>query len=278
MNLFTASEIVKNFAAAGKKKTELPAWKMFVLGVLAGMFIALGGAVTNTASHSIEDVSTARIISGLLFPGGLSMVILMGGELFTGNCLIPIAVLEKQTTVAKMLKNWLFVYLGNFAGALLVAYGCARFGQLNYSGGGLAVFTVKLAAAKTALPFANGIVMGFFCNVLVCLGVLCSLSAKDTAGRILGTIFPIAIFVICGFEHCVANMYYIPAGLFALGVPSYASLVAETGLEVSSLTWENFLLCNLLPVTIGNILGGVFVGVMMWLGHIYPGKEKTEKK
>lgn len=272
MNLFTAPEIVKNFAAAGKKKTELPVWKMFVLGILAGMFIALGGAVTNTASHSIEDVSTARIISGLLFPGGLSMVILMGGELFTGNCLIPVSVLERQTTVGKMLKNWVVVYLGNFAGALLVAYGCARFGQLNYSGGGLAVFTMKLAASKATIPFANGVVLGFFCNVLVCLGVLCSLSAKDTAGRIIGTIFPIAIFVICGFEHCVANMYYIPAGLFAAGVPQYAALAAEAGVDLSALTWGNFLLNNLIPVTIGNILGGVFVGVMMWLGHVYRGK------
>ena len=273
MNLFTAPEIVKNFAAAGKKKTELPAWKMIVLGILAGMFIALGGAVTNTASHSIEDVSTARIISGLLFPGGLSMVILMGGELFTGNCLIPIAVLEKQTTVGKMLKNWIFVYIGNFIGAILVAYGCAKFGQLNYSDGGLAVFTMKLAASKASISAANGDVLGFFCNVLVCLGVLCSLSAKDTTGRIVGTIFPIAIFVICGFEHCIANMFYIPAGLFAAEVPAYAAKAAEAGLNLSSLTWGHFFFANLVPVTIGNILGGAFVGVLMWLGHVYSGKK-----
>ncbi len=277
MNLFTAPEIVKNFAAAGKKKAEMPAWKMIVLGILAGMFIALGGAVTNTASHSIEDVSTARIISGLLFPGGLSMVILMGGELFTGNCLIPISVLEKQTTVAKMLKNWAFVYLGNFIGAILVAYGCAKFGQMNHSDGGLAVFTMKLAASKASISAANGVVLGFFCNVLVCLGVLCSLSAKDTAGRIIGTIFPIAIFVICGFEHCIANMFYIPAGLFAAEVPAYAAKAAEAGLNLSALTWGNFFITNLVPVTIGNILGGAFVGVMMWLGHVCSGKAGAVK-
>lgn len=277
MNLFTAPEIVKNFAAAGKNKAEMPVMKMLVLGILAGMFIALGGAVTNTASHSIEDVSTARIISGMLFPGGLSMVILMGGELFTGNCLIPISVFEKQTTVSKMLKNWVFVYLGNFIGAMLVAYGCAKFGQLNYSDGGLAVFTMKLAASKASVTAANGVVLGFFCNVLVCLGVLCSLSAKDTAGRIIGTIFPIAIFVICGFEHCIANMFYIPAGLFAAEVPAYAAKAAEAGLDLSSLTWGNFFITNLVPVTIGNILGGVFVAVMMWGGHIYSGFQKKQK-
>ena len=111
MNLFTAPEVIKNYAAAGKKKTELSVFRMLVLGILAGMFIALGAAVTNTAAHTIADVSTARIICGLLFPAGLSLVILMGGELFTGNCLISISVLEKETTTGMMLKNWLFVYI-----------------------------------------------------------------------------------------------------------------------------------------------------------------------
>jgi len=268
MNIFAAPEIVKNFAAAGQKKAEMPLWKMLVLGILAGMFIALGGAVTNTASHSISDVSTARIISGLLFPGGLSLVILMGAELFTGNCLIIISVLEKKTTVARMLRNWIFVYLGNLAGALLVSWGCALFGQMNYSSGGLAVFTMKLAASKIAIPAANGIVLGFFCNVLVCFAVLCSLSAKDTAGRILGTIFPISFFVICGFEHCIANMYYIPAGILASGVPAYAAKAADAGIDISALTWSAFVIKNLIPVTLGNILGGVFTGAMMWLGHV----------
>lgn len=277
MDLFTAPEIVANIAAAGKKKTELSIGKMLILGILAGMFIAFGAAVTNMASHSIEQVSVARVISGLLFPGGLSMVILMGAELFTGNCLIPISVFAKQTTVGKMLKNWLFVYSGNFLGALFVAYGCARFGQLNYSDGGLAVYTMKAAVSKVSLSAANGIVLGFFCNVLVCLGVLCSLSAKDTAGRILGTIYPIAFFVICGFEHCIANMYYIPAGLFALGIPAYAEKAAAAGVNLEMLTWWNFVFHNLLPVTAGNILGGVFVAGMMWLGHVHK-NEKSEQK
>lgn len=269
MNLFTPAETIKNYAAAGQKKTELSPWRMLVLGFLAGMFIALGGAVTNTAAHTITDVSTARIISGVLFPGGLSLVILLGAELFTGNCLIVISVLEKKASVAGMLKNWVFVYLGNFLGSLLVAWGCAFFGQMNYSGGGLAVFTMKLAASKAALPPVNGLVLGFFCNVLVCFAVLCSLSAKDTAGRIVGTFFPIAFFVICGFEHCVANMYYIPAGIFASQVPAYAAAAAEAGLDISGLTWGAFLTGNLIPVTIGNILGGLFTGTAAWLGHLY---------
>lgn len=267
MNFFTAPEILKNFAAAGEKKTKLSAGRLLALGTLAGMFIALGGAVTNTASHSIANVSAARMISGLLFPGGLSLVILMGAELFTGNCLIVISVLEKRAALRGMLRNWALVYLGNFLGALLVSWGCAFFGQLNYSGGGLAVFTIRLAASKLEIPVMDGIARGFFCNVLVCLAVLCSLSSKDTAGRILGTVFPIAFFVICGFEHCIANMYYIPAGLFAAEIPAYAAAASAAGVDVSSLSWGGFLVKNLLPVTLGNILGGVFTGLMLWLGH-----------
>lgn len=276
MNLFTGPEVMKNFVSAGKKKSEMTIFKMLVLGILAGMFIALGGVVTNTAAHSIADVSTARIICGLLFPGGLSLVILMGTELFTGNCLISITVLEKETTVARMLKNWIFVYIGNFIGSIIVAWGCAFFGQMNYSGGGLAVFTIRLAITKTTLPAANAVVLGFFCNLLVCFAVLCSLAAKDVTGRIIGTFLPIAFFVIAGFEHCVANMYYIPAGIFASQVPAYAAKAAEAGLDLSVLTWGNFLVNNLIPVTVGNILGGVFVGASMWLGHLYAKKE--EKK
>ena len=272
MNLFTAPEVVKNYAAAGKKKTELSEWKMLLLGILAGMFIAFGAVVTNTAAHTIADVSTARIISGVLFPAGLTMVVLMGAELFTGNSLIVISVLEKQASVDGMLKNWILVYAGNLLGSLIVAYGCAQFGQMNYSGGALAVFTMKLAVSKSSLAPMNALVLGIFCNILVCIAVLCGLAAKDMAGRILGIFFPIASFVICGFEHCVANMYYIPAGIFAAQVPAYAAKAAEAGLDLTALTWGNFFMKNLIPVTAGNVIGGIFVAVAMWLGHVYTKK------
>ena len=264
MNFFAPAEIVKNYGEAGKKKTVLPALSRLILGILAGFFIAFGAAATNTAGHAIENVSVMRTVMGILFPGGLTLVVLMGGELFTGNCLISISVLEKKTTVTKLLKNWVLVYAGNFLGSVLTAWGCAFFGQMNYSDGGLAVFTIRLAATKSSMPFMNALVLGIFCNMLVCLAVLASLSAKDTAGKVLGLFFPIAFFVICGFEHSVANMYYIPAGIFAASVPEYAALAAEAGVDLSVLTWGNFLLGNLLPVTIGNIIGGVLVGAGMW--------------
>ena len=272
MNQFLPAEIANIYSDAGAKKAAMPIWKLLTLGVLAGFLIGMGGAVTNTAAHTIDNVSLARIICCLLFPFGLSMVMLLGAELFTGNCMISISVLEGKATIGGMLRNWLIVYLGNFIGAGLLAAGCAFFGQLNYSNGGLAVYTIKVAAAKSALPFENGLVLGICCNLLVCLAVLCSLSAKDTPGKIMGAYLPVAFFVICGFEHCVANMYYIPAGLFALKIPQYAAKATEAGIDTSALTWSNFFLKNLLPVTIGNIIGGVAIGVLMWACHL----RKTE--
>lgn len=264
MNLFTPKECAANYAAVGRAKTQMPIQKMFLLAVLAGFFIAMGGAVTNTTAHSIDNVGIARMVCGLLFPFGLAMVVLTGAELFTGNTLITISVLDGKTTASGMLRNWGVVYLGNTVGAMLVAAGCAYGGQFNYSGGQLAVFTMKLAAGKCALPLGNAVVLGILCNILVTTGVLLSLSAKDLTGRVVGAYLPVAFFVICGFEHCIANLYYIPAGLFAKTIPAYAALAAESGVDLTTLTWGNFLLRNLLPVTIGNIIGGTAMGGLYW--------------
>ena len=276
MNFFSPAQLIEQYSLSGANKTRLPAWKLLLLGLLAGIIIAFGGAVTSTAAHAITNVSVARLVSGLLFPFGLCMVILTGSELFTGNCLICISVFDRRTSFLALLRNWGYVYIANFAGGLLVAAGCAFFGQLNYSNGGLAVFTIRLAAQKCAISFGPALVMGIFCNVLVCLGVLTSLTAKDTAGRILGAYIPVSFFVICGFEHCVANMFFIPAGLFAMKVPAYAALAAKAGIDISSLTWGNFLLHNLLPVTIGNIIGGVFLGSCLWACYHKKESESSE--
>lgn len=265
--ILSPAETVAAYAGAGAKKCALPPVRAFLLAVLAGALIAFAGAATNTAAHTAQGVGAVRLICGLIFPFGLGIVILMGAELFTGNCLIAISVLEKQATLGGMLKNWCIVYLGNFAGSLLVAAACAFTGQLDYSSGGLALFTMKLAAGKCALSFGSAVVLGMACNVLVCLGVLCAMTARDTAGKILGAYIPVALFVLCGFEHSVANMFYVPAGLFAKSVPVYAALAAESGLDLSALTWGNFLVRNLLPVTLGNILGGAGVGALLWRGH-----------
>jgi len=268
MNIFSPAEVMGNYADIGAKKTKMSAPKLLMLGVLAGFLIGMSAATTNTAAHAIVNVSVSRIICGLLFAFGLAIIMLLGAELFTGNCMILISVYERKATISSMLKNWMYVYFGNFIGALLLAISCARFGQLNYSDGGLAVYTIKVAASKCAMPTVNAIVMGIICNLLVCIGVLCSLSAKDTVGKILGAFMPVALFVICGFEHSVANMYYISAGLFVVRIPEYAIKCAESGVNAESLTWGNFFIRNLVPVTIGNIIGGIAIGSLLWICYL----------
>ncbi|MDR2110055.1 MAG: formate/nitrite transporter family protein [Spirochaetaceae bacterium] len=271
MNLFTPQEVTANYAAAGAAKTNFPIRKMLLLGILSGLIIGLAAAVANTAAHDIANVGIARLVMGVIFPFGLGMVVVSGAELFTGNCLIPISVLDGKTSLAGLLKNWFFVYAGNFAGGLLTAAGCVFFGQLNYSANALAAFTIRVAAAKCSLPFANALVSGIFCNFLVCVGVFLALASKDVPGRFMGTYLPVAFFVICGFEHSVANMYYIPAGLMALQVPAYAAKAAEMGLSTAALTWGRFFTANLIPVTLGNIVGGAGFACMMWACHLYKG-------
>lgn len=268
MDSFSPAEIAARYSQAGAGKAKRSAAQLILLGILAGALIALGSAATNTAAYGIQEPWIARTICSLLFPFGLGSVVIIGAELFTGNCLITISWLDRRCTLMEMLRSWVIVYLANFVGALLVAATCAWFGQMNYSNGALAVYTIKLAAAKCAIPFQNGVVLGFACNLLVCLGVLMAMSAKDTTGRILGAFLPVCFFVLCGFEHCVANMYYIGAGMMAMQVPAYAQLAAEAGLDLSHLTLSGFLMGNLLPVTIGNILGGAALGWIMWFCHL----------
>lgn len=266
MNYFSPVEITENYAAAGVKKASMSAARTFILAILAGATIALGAAASSTAAHSAGNVGLGRLISGLVFPFGLGIVVLLGFELFTGNCLLCIPALGRKITAGSMARNLVIVYFGNFAGALLVAAGCALFGQLDYSGGGLALYTISIAAAKCAVSPGAGIALGILCNLLVCAGVLCAASAKDTAGRILGAFIPVALFVMCGFEHCVANMYYIPAGMLAMAVPEYAQAAAAAGLNTAQLGLGG-LVANLIPVTIGNIIGGMALGAVMYKGH-----------
>ena len=265
MNLFAPAEIAANYAEAGVKKSSLPISKMLLLGVLAGMLIAFPSCVTNMVSYGLDNNSTIRAISGLMFAFGLGMVILIGAELFTGNTLIFISVLEKKVRVAAMLRDWLFVYIGNFIGSILVAVLCAKFGWLSAGSNALAV-------GKMTMPFQNAFFMGFLCNVLVTIGVLLSLGAKDTMGRFMGAWAPVMFFVTCGFNHSIADMTYCTMGLFAKSVPAYAASAVEAGLNLDALTWGTYFTGNMLPVTLGNILGGLFVGFVMWFGFLRKAK------
>ncbi len=276
--MLTPLEFVESYALIGQKKTKTPWLKLLVLGILAGFFIGMGATVTDTAGATLTSASVGKIVSGLLFPFGLIMVILTGSELFTGNCLITISCLEKKADLAGMLRNWLFVYVGNLIGSLLLAAADAFSGMMNLGGNAVAVNAMKVASGKCALTFGDAFVLGILCNILVCVAVMQALSSKTTVGRALGAYLPIAFFVIAGFEHSVANMTYISMGLFAKMVPAYTESAAAAGLDLSALTWGNFFLKNLLPVTLGNIVGGCGYAAAVWFGHAYGRAPKTAEE
>jgi formate/nitrite transporter len=271
MPIFTPTEITDNYMKASVGKAESPAWRLFVLAVAAGLLIGLGGVTSSTAAHALDNAGMVRLVSGLIFPVGLMMVILMGTELFTGNALMITAALDGRITWGRLLRNWGIVFAGNLVGAVLLAACMAFFGQLNIGGGDLAatlaVYTAKVAAAKNGLPWANAFVLGIFCNLMVCIAVYQANTAQDTAGRILGIFFPIMGFVLAGFEHCVADMYYVPAGIFAYMNPAYTGMIDAAGINTALLTFGDFIAANLIPVTLGNIVGGVLVGATMYACH-----------
>ena len=209
-NYLSPAELLASYSAAGVRKMERSAASLLLLGALAGAIIAIAAAATNTAVYGISDTWTVRTICGLLFPFGLGLVVVTGAELFTGNCMLPLTLLEKKGgSAVLMVRNWALVFAGNALGSLLVAWLCVSCGQLDYSAGALAVYTIRVGAAKCALPFGSALGLGVLCNLLVCLGVLAAASARETPGRLMGAFLPVCFFVLCGFEHSVANLYYI---------------------------------------------------------------------
>lgn len=267
MAIHTPAQLSEICCANLAAKTKRSAPTLLLLSVLAGAIIALGSAATNTAIYGITDLWTARTICALIFPFGLGCVMILGAELFTGNCLMPMAVLDGRASWAGLCRNWVLVYLGNLLGAGLVAWICVYCGQLDWSNGYLALYTMQLATTKSTVSFGQGVGLGILCNLLVAMGVMMAMSAQDTAGKLLGAYLPVALFVLCGFEHCVANMYYILAGLMAAARPDYAALAAAVGMDLSGLDLMG-LVRNLVPVTLGNILGGAGLGVTMWYCHM----------
>lgn len=277
-NFLTPAEITEGFIAVGQKKADAtPPLSLFVLGILAGAFIAFASEGSNTAIHTIASIGVGKALAGALFATGLMLVVVAGGELFTGNCLIVISCLECKSRVASLLKNWFFVYIGNFVGSVMIAFFIFKSGQLGFSDGLLGGFTIKIAVYKTNLTFTNAFYMGILCNWLVCLAVWMAFGAQDIAGKLLAIFFPIWLFITSGFEHCVANMYYIPAGIMAKTVDSYAAKAMSLGVspeQMANLDWGAFVFNNLIPVTLGNIVGGgLFVGIVYWFVYL----RKTNK-
>ena len=275
MGFQTITEVIEQNIQNGIKKTNLTTKKLILLGIAAGFFIGIGAEASSLAMHGISNVGLARTVAGAVFPIGLMLIVLLGGELFTGNCLISMAVYDKKAKLKGMIRNLTIVYISNFIGAALMAWMINNCSQLNFSDGGAGAFTIKVALGKVGIDPMQAIVSGILCNVLVCLAIFMAATAKDVAGKCIAIFFPIFVFVISGFEHCVANMYYIPAGIFAAHNPLYAAKATELyGITAEQLSGLNFgtMFSNLVPVTIGNVIGGmVFVGLLYW--YLYRKKE-----
>lgn len=277
---FSPPEIAERFVEIGHKKTNIPAFKQLMLGILAGAFIAFAAEGSNMAIHTITSVGVAKALAGALFTTGLMMVVITGAELFTGNTLIIVSCLEGSSRWRGLLKNWIIVYLGNFVGSMLIVIFIYLSGQFNFSNGLLGGFTIKGAVYKVGLSFSNAFFMGVLCNWLVCMAVWMAASAKDITGKLLAIFFPIWLFITSGFEHSIANMYYIPAGILAKSNQAWVKASLSLGVTENKLTelnWTSFISKNLIPVTIGNIIGGsLFVGTIYWLSYLYKRKKKIQ--
>lgn len=270
----------------GVKKASLKAANMFALAVLAGAFIGIGAIFATTVAAggmSVKDAAGAaafstglpygvtRLLVGLVFTVGLILVVVGGAELFTGNTLITMAYASKKVTLGQLLRNWGIVYVGNFVGSILTAYLVFLGKQYTFGSGAIGLAAMNIAESKTALTFVQAVALGVMCNALVCMAVWMCYSARTTTDKILAIIPPISCFVAAGFEHSIANMYFIPMGLFVkyFGDPAFFEKIGKTAADFPTLTWGNFFIANLLPVTIGNILGGaIMVGMVYWFVYI----------
>lgn len=258
----------------GIKKAHADFWTLAVLGVLAGAFIALGAifATTVTAGTAgLVPYGIIRLLSGLAFTLGLILVIVGGAELFTGNMLVIMAFLNHKVSLGLLLRNWLIVYTSNLVGSLGTAVIVFLSGQHTFGKGAIGLTMLNTAEAKTSLGFVQAIFLGLLCNALVCLAVWLTYSARTTTDKILAIIPPIAAFVAAGFEHSIANMYFIPIGLLVkqYGGTAFFEAIQKTPADFPNLTIGNFLLGNLLPVTIGNMIGGVvMVGLVYWFVYL----------
>ncbi|MFC2044776.1 formate/nitrite transporter family protein [Chloroflexota bacterium] len=274
------SEMARKAEEVGIKKANLDFLSLFGLAVLAGAFIALG-AVFATISWTTTTATPfpwgwGRVIGGIAFSLGLILIVVGGAELFTGNNLIVMAWASRKLSSWRLLRNWLIVYTGNLVGAVATALFVFMGREFQMANGAVGVTALNIGTAKVNLDFLQAVALGVLCNALVCLAVWLCFSARTTVDKIAAIIFPISAFVAAGFEHCVANMYFVPlAILIKAGAPNtFWQAVGINPTTYKHLTWTSFFLHNLLPVTLGNIIGGVcLVAVVYWL--VYLRKDRT---
>ncbi len=243
----TPVEISKAIRNISEEKAKATALELLLFGILAGMYISLGAVVaTAVSSGGTLDAGLARFLAGSVFSVGLMLVLIPGSELFTGNILMTVGFIYRKYSLVRVLRNWLIVYFGNFLGSLIIAFLMTHSGLLGHCGSltAIGVTAVNIAETKIQLGFTEALSRGVLCNMLVCLAVIMCVSSRTLTGKILGIYFPIMAFVASGFEHSIANMYFLPVGLMIQS--EFAS--------------EFFVIFNnLIPVTIGNVLGGLLI-------------------
>ena len=245
--------------------------KTFVLAIAAGALIAFGAQVSLTVMTGTENISWgfAKLIGAMTFATGLMMVVLTGAELFTGNVMMTFAVIEKRTSFLKLLRNWSIVYVGNFVGSIILALLIYLSGCSHNSHEALGAMGLTTACTKASLPFIEAFTRGILCNWLVCLAIWMASSSRHVIGKIFAIFFPIMTFVASGYEHSIANMYFLTNGLFLKHTPAVVAASGLTTEQLSHLTLKSCLLSNLLPVTLGNIVGAlVFVVLLFWTAYL----------
>jgi formate/nitrite transporter len=263
------AEVARKAETVGVAKARMEGIDVFVLAVLAGAFIALGAIFSTTVASGTAELpfGVTRLLAGLTFSLGLILVVGAGAELFTGNNLVVMAWASRRVSTGRLLGNWTLVWVGNFVGAFATAAIVYVSGQYELGGGAVGETALSIASAKTSLGFVEAVALGVLCNALVCLAVWLSYGARTTTDKVLAVIPPIAAFVAAGFEHSVANMYFLSIGLL---VERDQEFVASLdGVDTSGLSWSSALVDNLLPVTIGNVIGGaVLVGAVYWFVYL----------
>ena len=253
-NFFTPIEITKTTIESGIKKAQLSTKKILLLGILAGLFIGLGGLGNIIISQTVSDIGVSKFAGACVFPVGLMLVVVCGAELFTGNNLMTIALMDKKITIKQMLRNWGFVYLANFIGAIILVIFVYFSGILTQDA---ATKAINVAESKASLDFIQAFFRGIMCNILVVLAVWFATAGKDIISKIFACWFPIMLFVLCGFEHSIANMFFIPMGM-----------VLGADINIYQLIF------NLVTVTIGNIVGGAILIPCIYY-NCYVSKEKS---
>jgi len=258
-----------------RQKTRESILRLTVLGFFAGVYIGFGAQLATMVTHDLAGVigvGVAKLISGAVFSVGLMLVVIAGAELFTGNNLILLSVLDRQVRIQKLLRNWGIVYFANLVGSLLLVLLMYESGLWKTNGALVGAKALLIANAKVNLTFLEAFTRGILCNWLVCLALWIAVSARAVVGKVFAILFPIMAFVASGFEHSVANMFFIPMGLVLKGQATVVSTAGLTG-ALSNLTIGRMIVRNLVPVTIGNIIGGAFfVATLYWIVYIRKGK------